>query len=243
MLDDYHLIDAAPVHGSVVFLVERAPPGLHLVLASRSDPPLLLPRLRAGGQLVELRADELRFTPDEAAALLREAVGAELPGAAVAALTARTEGWAAPLQLAGLSLRGHADPAGFVATFSGSHRYVLDYLAQEVLERQSDQVRGFLLETSVLDRLSGALCDAVTGRAGGEAMLEAGPERAGLFVLPLDEVPWLVALPSAVRRPAPRPPAAGTARPGPRAAPGRGHLVRRAWLCRRRHPACAGRRR
>ena len=187
VLDDYHLIDAAPVHGSVVFLVERAPPGLHLVLASRSDPPLPLPRLRAGGQLAELRADELRFTPDEAAALLREAVGAELPGAAVAALTARTEGWAAGLQLAGLSLRGHADPAGFVATFSGSHRYVLDYLAQEVLERQSDQVRGFLLETSVLDRLSGALCDAVTGRAGGQAMLEA-VERAGLFVLPLDEV-------------------------------------------------------
>ena len=187
VLDDYHLIDAAPVHGSVVFLVERAPPGLHLVLASRSDPPLPLPRLRAGGQLAELRADELRFTPDEAAALLREAAGAELPGAAVAALTARTEGWAAGLQLAGLSLRGHADPAGFVATFSGSHRYVLDYLAQEVLERQSEQVRGFLLETSVLDRLSGALCDAVTGRAGGQAMLEA-VERAGLFVLPLDEV-------------------------------------------------------
>ena len=115
------------------------------MLASRSDPPLPLPRLRAGGQLAELRAGELRFTAEEAAALLREAIGAGLPGAAVAALTARTEGWAAGLQLAALSLRGQADPAGFVATFSGSHRYVLDYLAEEVLDRQPEEVRTFLL--------------------------------------------------------------------------------------------------
>ena len=187
VLDDYHLIDSQPVHGSLLFLLEHLPPGLRMVLASRSDPPLPLARLRAGGQLAELRAAELRFTADEAAALLREAIGADLPGTAVAALTARTEGWAAGLQLAGLSLRGQADTAGFVAAFSGSHRYVLDYLTGEVLERQNPQVREFLLETSVLERLTGELCDAVTGRAGSQAML-AGIERAGLFLVPLDEV-------------------------------------------------------
>ena len=135
VLDDYHLIDSQPVHGSLVFLLEHLPPGLQLVLASRSDPPLPLARLRARGQLAELRAAELRFTAEEAAALLREAAGAGLPDAAVAALAARTEGWAAGLQLAALSLRGQADAAGFVAAFTGSHRYVLDYLAEEVLER------------------------------------------------------------------------------------------------------------
>ena len=185
VLDDFHLIDSHPVHGSLLFLLEHLPPGLRMVLASRSDPPLPLARLRAGGQLAELRAAELRFTADEAAALLREATGADLPG--TAALTARTEGWAAGLQLAGLSLRGQADTAGFVAAFSGSHRYVLDYLTGEVLERQNPQVREFLLETSVLERLTGELCDAVTGRAGGQAML-ADVERAGLFLVPLDEV-------------------------------------------------------
>ena len=187
VLDDYHLIDAPPVHMPLAFLLEHLPPGLRLVLASRSDPPLPLARLRAGGQLAELRAAELRFTAEEAAALLREAIGADLPDAAAAALAARTEGWAAGLQLAALSLRGQADPAGFVAAFSGSHRYVLDYLADEVLAGQAKQVRGFLLETSVLERLSGELCDAVTGRTDGQATLEQ-VERAGLFLVPLDEV-------------------------------------------------------
>ena len=187
VLDDYHLVDAQPVHASLAFLLEHLPPGLRLVLASRSDPPLPLARLRAGGQLAELRAGELRFTAEEAAALLREAIGADLPGAAVAALTTRTEGWAAGLQLAALSLRGQADPVGFVAAFSGSHRYVLDYLAGEVLDRQPEEVRTFLLQTSVLERLSGELCDAVTGRTGGQVMLEQ-VERANLFLVPLDEV-------------------------------------------------------
>ena len=187
VLDDYHLIDSEPVHESVAFLLENLPPGLRVVVSGRADPPLPLARLRARGQLAELRAADLRFTTDEAAALLREAIGAELPGAAVAALVARTEGWAAGLQLAGLSLRGHADPAGFAAAFSGSHRFVLDYLADEVLDGQPGQVRAFLLETSVLERLSGELCDAVTGRAGSQAMLQ-DIERAGLFLVPLDEV-------------------------------------------------------
>ena len=187
VLDDYHLIDTRQVHDSLVFLLEHLPPGLHLVLASRSDPPLPLARFRAGAQLAELRADDLRFTAEEAAALLREAVDADLPGTTVAALAARTEGWAAGLQLAALSLRGQPDVTGFVAAFSGSHRYVLDYLAGEVLGGQSDRVREFLLETSILERLSGKLCDAVTGRTDSQPMLEQ-VERANLFLVPLDEV-------------------------------------------------------
>ncbi len=158
VLDDYHLIDAGPVHESLAFLLEYRPPGLGVVLTSRSDPPLALSRLRAGGQLAELRAAELRFTPAEAAALLRQAPagpGGPLPDAVVAALAARTEGWAAGLQLAALSLRGQPDVEGFVSAFTGSHRFILDFLAEEVLEQQSDQVRTFLLETSVLERLSG----------------------------------------------------------------------------------------
>ena len=227
VLDDYHLIDSAPVHGSLMFLLEHLPRGLHLVLASRADPPLALARLRARGQLAELRAAELRFTTGEAAALLREAAGAELPEDALAALAARTEGWAAGLQLAGLSLRGQTDVAGFVATFSGSHRYVLDYLTEEVLEHQTEQVRGFLLETSLLERLSGELCDAVTGRSDGQAMLEV--DRGCRAVLgAAGRGARLVALPPPVRRAAARPPAAATARPDPSPAPGRGRLARKA---------------
>jgi LuxR family transcriptional regulator, maltose regulon positive regulatory protein len=187
VLDDYHLADGGPVHESVAFLLENLPPGLRVVVSGRADPPLPLARLRARGQLAELRAADLRFTAGEAAALLAEAAGPALPGAAVVALVARTEGWAAGLALAALSLRGRTDAAGFVAAFSGSHRFVLDYLADEVLDGQPGPVRAFLLETSVLERLSGELCDAVTGRAGSQAML-AGIERAGLFVVPLDEV-------------------------------------------------------
>ena len=189
VLDDYHLIDSEIVHKSLGFLLEHRPPGLHLVLASRSDPPLALARLRARGQLAELRAAELRFTADEATALLRQGVadsGVALPETAVTALAARTEGWAAGLQLAALSLRGQPDAAGFTAAFTGSHRYVLDFLTEEVLEQQSDQVRTFLLETSVLERLSGDLCGAVTGRTGSQSLLEQ-VERAGLFLVPLDE--------------------------------------------------------
>ena len=190
VLDDYHLIGSEAVHASLGFLIEHRPPGLRLVLASRSDPPLALARLRGRGQLAELRAAELRFTADEVAALLRQGAavsGATLPETAVAALAARTEGWAAGLQLAALSLRGQPDAAGFVAAFTGSHRYVLDFLAEEVLEQQNDQVRTFLLETSVLERLSGELCDTVTSRPGSQALLEQ-VERAGLFLVPLDEV-------------------------------------------------------
>jgi LuxR family maltose regulon positive regulatory protein len=187
MLDDYHLIRVAAVHASLGFLLEHLPASLRLVLASRADPPLPLARLRARGQLAELRAADLRFTPEEAAQLLHAAVGPELSEAAVATLEARTEGWVAGLQLAALSLRGHGDIAAFVEGFSGGHRYVLDYLTEEVLARQPEPLRGFLLETSVLERLSGPLCDAVTGRADSQALLEES-ERANLFLVPLDEV-------------------------------------------------------
>ncbi|HEX8131844.1 MAG TPA: AAA family ATPase, partial [Actinomycetes bacterium] len=158
VLDDYHLIQAHQVHAALEFLLEHLPPGLQPVVASRTDPPLPLARLRARGQLAELREHDLRFTPQEAAQLLHAAVGSDLPAAAVAALGARTEGWVAGLQLAALSLQGRGDVTAFVKGFSGSHRYVLDYLTEEVLDRQPQPLRGFLLETSVLERLCGPLC-------------------------------------------------------------------------------------
>jgi LuxR family transcriptional regulator, maltose regulon positive regulatory protein len=187
VLDDYHLIEGGPVHDAVAVLLERQPEQLRLVIATRVDPPLPLARLRARGRLAELRAAELRFTSQETTELLEEAMGLDLPAGGAAALAARTEGWAAGLQLAGLSLRDHADPAGFVASFSGSHRYVLDYLSEEVLGRQPEPLVEFLLETSVLERLSGPLCDAVTGRDDSQQLLER-IERANLFLIPLDEV-------------------------------------------------------
>jgi LuxR family maltose regulon positive regulatory protein len=187
LLDDYHRIQAPPVHHAITLLMDHPPPRLRLVLASRADPPLPLAALRARGQLAEVRQQDLRFTPEETADLLEAATGLALPAGSVAALAARTEGWVAGLQLAGLSLRDHPDPAGFVASFSGSHRHVLDYLTEEVLDRQPGPVVRFLLETSVLERLSGPLCDAVTGRGDSQQVLE-GLERANLFLIPLDEV-------------------------------------------------------
>jgi LuxR family maltose regulon positive regulatory protein len=185
LLDDYQLIQVPPIHDSLTLLLDRAPPMLRLVLASRADPPLPLARLRARGQLAELRERDLRFTMEESAALLRETSGLELPASSLDAVATRTEGWVAGLQLAALSLHGHPDPAGFVATFSGSDRYVLDYLAEEVLDRQPEPLRLFLLDTSVLERLSGPLCDAVTGRTDSQRLLEQA-ERANLFLVPLD---------------------------------------------------------
>jgi ATP/maltotriose-dependent transcriptional regulator MalT len=188
-LDDYHVIDATAVHEAVTFLLDNLPPQVTLAMTTRADPPLPLSRLRARGELVEVRAADLRFTADEAEAFLNEVMGLTLEPAHVTALEARTEGWAAGLQLAALSARTRAadgDVAGFVEAFSGSNRFVLDYLVEEVLERQPDEVRTFLLDTSVLDELTGGLCDALTGRADGQSMLE-GLERANLFVVPLDD--------------------------------------------------------
>ncbi|HEY6743929.1 MAG TPA: LuxR C-terminal-related transcriptional regulator [Lapillicoccus sp.] len=192
-LDDYHVIDATTVHEAVAFLVDHLPPQVTLAMATRADPPLALSRLRARGELVEVRAADLRFTTDEAALFLGDVMGLRLDPATVAALEARTEGWVAGLQLAALSARPHADAAGgsedvarLVEAFSGSHRFVLDYLVEEVLEHQPEEVRAFLLDTSILDQLTGGLCDAVTGRSDGQSMLEA-LERENLFVVPLDD--------------------------------------------------------
>jgi LuxR family maltose regulon positive regulatory protein len=186
VLDDYHLIESLPIHDSLGFLLSHLPPRLHLIIASRSDPPLPAARLRASGQLAELRAADLRFTPEEAAAFLQEVWKLDLSAQAVASLEARTEGWAVGLQLAALSLQGRPDPDAFLDAFTGTHRYVLDYLSEEVLGRLPDRVRRFLLETSILERLSGTLCDAVTEGSDGQGMLEE-LERANLFLVPLDE--------------------------------------------------------
>ena len=186
VLDDYDVIDASDVQDGMAFLLDHLPPGLHVVIASRADPALPLARWRARGELAEIRAAELRFTPDEAAAYLNEMMGLQLTARDVAALEARTEGWIAALQLAALSMQGRDDIAGFIAGFAGDDRYVVDYLVEEVLQRQPDRVQAFLLQTSILGRLSGPLCDAVTGQGGGKAMLEA-LDRGNLFLVPLDD--------------------------------------------------------
>ena len=186
VLDDYHLITADPIHRGMAFLLEHLPPHMHLILATRADPPLPLARLRAQGQLCEVRTADLRFGAAEASAFLQEVMGLNLPPEAIATLEQRTEGWIVGLQLAALSLQGRADVAAFLAAFTGSHRYVLDYLSEEVLARQPEPVQQFLLHTSILERLSGSLCDEVTEQEGSQAMLEA-LERANLFVVSLDE--------------------------------------------------------
>jgi LuxR family maltose regulon positive regulatory protein len=186
VLDDYHVIDARDVQDGMAFLLDHLPSQLHVVIAGRADPALPLAGLRARGELVEIRAAELRFTPDEAAAYFNGMMGLQLTARDVAALEARTEGWIAALQLAALSMQGRDDIGGFIAGFAGDDRYVVDYLAEEVLQRQSERVQTFLLQTSILGRLSGPLCDAVTGQGGGKAMLEA-LDRGNLFLVPLDD--------------------------------------------------------
>jgi LuxR family transcriptional regulator, maltose regulon positive regulatory protein len=184
--DDYHVIDEAAVHDAVAFLLEHLPPRAGIAMATRADPPLPLARLRARAELVELRASDLRFTTAEADVFLNRVMGLGISTDQVAALDARTEGWAAGLQLAGLSMRGHHQTAGFVEAFTGSHRFVLDYLVEEVLGRLPEDVREFLLATSMLDRLNGPLCDALTGRTDGHQMLDS-LDRDNLFVVRLDD--------------------------------------------------------
>jgi LuxR family maltose regulon positive regulatory protein len=186
VLDDYHVVDAADVQEAMAFLLDHVPPRLHLVIAGRADPALPLARLRARGELAEIRAADLRFTPDEVVAYLNGVMGLQLTAADVTALEGRTEGWIAALQLAALSIQGRDDVTGFIAGFAGDARYVVDYLVEEVLQRQPDAVQTFLLQTSVLDRLSGPLCDAVTGDGGGKAKLEK-LDRGNLFLVPLDD--------------------------------------------------------
>jgi len=186
VLDDYHVIDSKSVDETLSFLVERLPPQMHLVIATREDPSLPLPRLRVRGQLTELRAADLRFTPAETAEFLNQSMGLNLSEEDVAVLESRTEGWIAGLQLAALSMQGHQDTASFIKSFTGSHRFVLDYLVEEALQRQPEPIRNFLLQTSILDRFCASLCNAVTGRQDGKEMLDV-LERSNLFLIPLDD--------------------------------------------------------
>jgi len=187
VLDDYHIIDSPPVDNALTFLIEHLPPQMHLVITTRDDPNLPLARLRARGQLTELRAADLRFTSAEAAEFLNQVMGLNLSAENIAALERRTEGWIAGLQLAAISMQGHEDATGLIKAFTGSHRFVLDYLIEEVLNQQSENIQAFLLRTSILDRLCGPLCDAVllAPSGSGQETLKY-LEQANLFIVPLD---------------------------------------------------------
>lgn len=185
VLDDYQVLDTPAIEQVMRFLVDHLPPHLHLVIVTREDPPLPLPRLRASDQLTELRAADLRFTSGEAASFLQQVFGLHLAPADSAALEERTEGWAVGLQLAALSMQGVQDLPGFIQAFAGNHRAILDYLVDEVLQRQSAEVRSFLLQTAILERVCGSLCEAVTGQHDGAAQLER-LERGNFFLVPLD---------------------------------------------------------
>ena len=208
VIDDYHVIDAKPIDDALTFLLEHLPPRMRLVIGTREDPQVPLAWLRGGGQLSELRVTDLRFTQPEAAGLLNEAMGLQLSVEDIAALETRTEGWVAGLQLAALSLRGHTDASSFIQSFSGSHHFVLDYLLEEVLHRQSESVQTFLLRTSILDQMCGQLCDVVLGdtTASGQATLEscsdsgftrAAPvERGGISSAPTSSLSLWAATPA-----------------------------------------------
>lgn len=186
VLDDYHVIDAKWIDDALGFLLEHLPPQMHLVIATRENPQLSLGRLRAQNHLTELRDTDLRFTPGEAAAFLNQVMGLSLTADEMTALETRTEGWIAGLQLAALSMQGRKDIPAFIREFAGDNRYIMDYLVEEVLQRQPDPIRSFLLQTSILDRLHGPLCDAVTGQEDGIARLHS-LERGNFFVVPLDD--------------------------------------------------------
>ncbi len=186
VLDDYHVIDAQSVHEGTTFLLDHLPQQMHLLIACRADPPLPLRRLRGRGDMAEVRASELRFISTEGATFLKEVMGLNLSAQDVAALDARTEGWVAGIQLAALSMQGRDDVAAFITAFTGNDRYIVDYLVEEVLQRRPERVQSFLLQTSILDQLSGPLCDAVTGRKDGKSVLQA-LERDNLFLVPPDD--------------------------------------------------------
>jgi len=186
VLDDYHLVDSKSVDETLTFFIDHLPPQMHLVITTREDPSLPVPRLRARNQLTEIRAADLRFTPAEAAEFLNQVMGLELNAEEIKSLENRTEGWVAGLQLAALSMKGQQDIHGFIQAFAGDHRYIVDYLAEEVLRRQTEEIRGFLLQTSILERLNGSLCDAVTAQLGSKSKLEQ-LQRGNLFLIPLDD--------------------------------------------------------
>jgi LuxR family maltose regulon positive regulatory protein len=186
VLDDYHVIENSSLHQALTFLLDHQPPQMHLIITTRADPPLPLSRLRGREQLIELRSEDLRFTPAETMAFFNQVMGLSLSKGDVAALDAHTEGWIAGLQLAALSMQGRDDLPDFIAAFTGSHHFILDYLTDEVLERRPKGTKNFLLQTSILDRLCGPLCDALTGGSDGQATLER-LEQANLFLVPLDD--------------------------------------------------------
>jgi LuxR family maltose regulon positive regulatory protein len=186
VLDDYHILDSKAVDNALTFLLEHLPPQMHLVITTREDPNLPLARFRVRDQLTELRVTDLRFTLSEAAEFLNQVMGLSLSEEDVAALETRTEGWIAGLQLAVLSMQDHQDVSGFIQAFAGDHRYIVDYLVEEVLQRQPEPIRNFLLQTAILDRLNGPLCDAVTSQLGGKAQLET-LQRGNFFLIPLDD--------------------------------------------------------
>jgi LuxR family maltose regulon positive regulatory protein len=185
VLDDYHVIEAQAVHNALNFLLDHLPPNMHLVITSRSDPLLQIPRLRAQGQVTELRAENLRFTTQEAARFLNQVMGLALSEDDVLSLETRTEGWITGLHLAALSIQDKEDAAGFISEFTGDDRYIVDYLVDEVLAQRPKGTQDFLLQTSILDRMTGPLCDAVTGQEGGQELLER-LDQANLFIVPLD---------------------------------------------------------
>jgi LuxR family transcriptional regulator, maltose regulon positive regulatory protein len=186
VLEDYHAIHTQAIHHALAFLIDRAPPQMHMVIAGRADPPLPLARWRAGGQLTEIRAADLHFTSEEVELFLNQAMGLNLSADAVTMLGIRTEGWIAGLQLAALSLQRHPDASQFISNFAGSQRFITDYLTEEVLDRQPREVQEFLLQTSILKCLTASLCDALTQRHDAQALLTA-IERANLFLVPLDD--------------------------------------------------------
>jgi len=186
VIDDYHVIHTLAIHKQLSFIIEHQPAQMHLVLLTREDPPLPLAQLRARGQMTEIRQNDLCFTTQETSNFLQNVMGLDISPDDVSALDRRTEGWIAGLQLAALSMQGRDDLSGFVQEFTGSNRYVLDYLIEEVFEQQPTDVQDFLLATSILDRLSGSLCDAVAERTASHKLLEA-LEHANLFIIPLDQ--------------------------------------------------------
>ena len=186
ILDDYHLIDTSAIDNALMFFLEHLPPQLHVVITTREDPNLSLARFRVRDQLTEIRVADLRFTPAEAAEFLNQVMDLSLSAEDVTALDNRTEGWIAGLQLAALSMRGQEDVHGFIQAFTGDHRYIVDYLIEEVLRRQPEDIQNFLLKTSILERLNGSLCDAVTAQTGSKTKLEQ-LQRGNLFLIPLDD--------------------------------------------------------
>ncbi len=186
ILDDYHLIEAEPIHSAVTFLLQHLPEHMHLVIGSRTDPHFPLARMRGRDELAELRSSDLQFTTEETAIFFTQVMDLNLSQENVTSLESRTEGWIAGLRLAGLSMKGREDLTGFIETFSGTHRHLLDYLGEEVLQRQPEDVQRFLENTSIWACLTGPLCDALTGRSDSQAMLEK-LERSNLFTTPLDD--------------------------------------------------------